>query len=68
MSVKTFEPKDARRQPNGSVLEARHPISATGDLTDRPGHDLGVGVNITPGLSSAHRPPAQLISLPNHNA
>src|SRR3954465_9409245 len=39
-----FEPKDTRRQPNGSVLEARHPISAMGDLTNRPGHDLGLGV------------------------
>ncbi|WP_211279785.1 hypothetical protein, partial [Mycobacterium bohemicum] len=39
-----LEPKDIWRQPNGSVLEARHPISATDDLTNRPGHDLGLEV------------------------
>lgn len=38
-------PRAPGRQPNGSVLEARHPISATGDPTNRPGHDLGVGIN-----------------------
>jgi len=44
-----FEPKDTRRRPNGSVLQrARHPI-ATGDLTNRPGHDLAsrVGAKFT---------------------
>ena len=41
-----FEPKDTRRRPNGSVLEpARHPISATGDLTNQPGHDLALGID-----------------------
>ncbi|GAB7146220.1 hypothetical protein LRC484719_48330 [Mycobacterium riyadhense] len=28
-----FEPKDTRRRPNASARSARHPISATGDLT-----------------------------------
>ena len=27
---------------------ARHPISATGELTNRPGHDLHLGIDARP--------------------
>src|SRR5258708_11260973 len=47
LSSTPFRARGTRRQPNGSVLQpARHPISATGHLTNRPGHDLDVGVRI----------------------
>ncbi|MCW2592186.1 MAG: hypothetical protein JWQ86_4613 [Mycobacterium sp.] len=46
MWMNPFEPKGTRRRPNGSVLElARHPISATDDLTNQPGHDLALGID-----------------------
>jgi hypothetical protein len=31
--------------PDGSVLQARHPTSHQGNLTDRPAQDLDVGLN-----------------------
>ena len=34
------EPEDPQQPPNGSVLEARHPTSRHGNLTDQQGHDL----------------------------
>ena len=36
------EPEDPSSSPNGSVLEARHPTSRHGNLTDQQGHDLGL--------------------------
>jgi hypothetical protein len=39
-----IEPKNSRRRPNGSVLSARHPMSATGILTNWSGHDLTLGI------------------------
>jgi hypothetical protein len=40
------EPKGTRRRPNGSVLQsARHPMSASDDLTNQPGHDLALGID-----------------------
>ena len=51
------QPGGAQRRPNGPVLEARHPSSATGNPTNRPGHPLPGGVQ-APGGNSAHRPAA----------
>lgn len=39
----------SRRAPGGDLMDqcsvARHPISATGDLTNQPGHDLTLGID-----------------------
>ncbi len=45
----------SRRTPGGNLMDqcsvARHPISATGDLTNRPGHDLQLGIDHHPRFS-----------------
>jgi hypothetical protein len=59
LSINLFEPEDTRRRANGSVLiPARHPISAIGDLTNRPGHNLTVGIDLHSGSEQCHRPAA----------
>jgi hypothetical protein len=42
---------------------ARHPISATGDLTNRPGHDLSVGINTHPTWAECSLTGGSVISL-----
>jgi len=44
------------------VLEARHPTSRHGNLTDQQGHDLELKLKAR-GSVSAHLPAAQLTSL-----
>src|SRR6185437_14987824 len=53
-----YEPENRKQRANASVIESRHPISAYAVLTNRPGHDLTLGINV-PAASSAHRPAAQ---------
>ena len=44
-----FEPKGARRQPNRfSALRHDTPSALTGDLTNRTGHDLQLGIDPYP--------------------
>ncbi len=38
-------PRGRQQLPNGSVLEARHPTSRRGNLTDQQGHDLTLELN-----------------------
>jgi len=60
-----FEPEDTRRRPNGSVLEAaRHPSSATGDPTNRPGHDLHLGIDPHSRFSKCSPAGGSVTSLP----
>jgi hypothetical protein len=37
---------EAPQPPNGSVLQARHPTSCSGNVTNQQGHDLDVRLNI----------------------
>jgi hypothetical protein len=40
------------------------PSALRAHLTNRPGHDLALGIDTLRGLHSAHRPAARLISIP----
>ncbi|WP_235733235.1 aconitase family protein [Mycolicibacterium neoaurum] len=49
------------------MLEARHPISAIGDLTNRPGHDLDLGVDDHFRLKQCSPAGGSVISVPLEN-
>src|SRR5712672_3639824 len=62
------QPIQSRRPPGGNLMDqcsaARHPISATGNLTNRPGHDLHLGIDQHPRFSLCSPAGGSVISLP----
>ena len=60
------------RPPGGYLMDqcsaARHPISATGDLTNRPGHDLAVGIDTRSRLTKCSPAGGSVISVPPRRA
>ena len=63
-----LQPIQSRRPPGGNLMDqcsaARHPISATGDLTNRPGHDLHLEIDQRPRFSQCSPAGGSVISLP----
>src|ERR1700687_6429251 len=62
------QPIQSPRPPGGNLMDqcsvARHPISATGDLTNRPGHDLQLEIDQRPRVSLCSPAGGSVISLP----
>src|SRR5712675_2035417 len=62
------QPIQSQRSPGGNLMDqcsaARHPISATGDLTNRPGHDLHLGIDQRSRFSRCSPTGGSVISLP----
>src|ERR1700694_2891704 len=62
------QPIQSPRPPGGNLMDqcsvARHPISATGDLTNRPGHDLHLGIDPHSRFSLCSPAGGSVISLP----
>src|ERR1700694_1010561 len=62
------QPIQSPRPPGGNLMDqcsvARHPISATGDLTNRPGHDLQLEIDQRPRFSLCSPAGGSVISLP----
>src|SRR6266403_1446429 len=62
------QPIQSRRPPGGNLMDqcsaARHPISATGNLANRPGHDLHLGIDQHPRFSLCSPAGGSVISLP----